>query len=129
MIRVMRCDIEYKQSIVVRTDLQMTKGKLAAQVAHAAVTTVVEILESKDDEWQKWLKCWLEQGQKKVVLKVGSLDELLELAEEARKLHLPVTIIRDAGRTELEPGTITCVAIGPGPAPLVDRVTGRLKLL
>ncbi|HIP65741.1 MAG TPA: peptidyl-tRNA hydrolase [Pyrodictium sp.] len=124
-----KCDVEYKQSIVVRMDLQMSKGKLAAQVAHAAVTTVIEILESRDSEWQAWLKCWLEQGQKKVVLKVENLNELLKLAEEARKLHLPVAIIKDAGRTELEPGTITCAAIGPGPAPLIDRVTGRLKLL
>lgn len=124
-----KCGVEYKQSIVVRMDLQMSKGKLAAQVAHAAVTTVIEILESRDSEWQAWLKCWLEQGQKKVVLKVENLNELLKLAEEARKLHLPVAIIKDAGRTELEPGTITCAAIGPGPAPLIDRVTGRLKLL
>lgn len=124
-----KCDMEYKQSIVVRMDLQMSKGKLAAQVAHAAVTTVIEILESRNSEWQTWLKCWLEQGQKKVVLKVENLNELLKLAEEARKLHLPVAIIRDAGRTELEPGTITCAAIGPGPAPLIDRVTGQLKLL
>ncbi|HIC99292.1 MAG TPA: peptidyl-tRNA hydrolase [Pyrodictiaceae archaeon] len=107
----------------------MTKGKIAAQVAHAAVTSVIEVLESKNSEWQAWLKCWLEQGQKKVVLKVENLDKLLKLVEEAKKLHLPVAIIRDAGRTELEPGTITCAAIGPGPAPIIDRVTGRLKLL
>jgi len=107
----------------------MTKGKLAAQVAHAATTTVVEMLKSKDDEWQKWLECWLQQGQKKVILKIAGLNELLRLVEEARKLHLPVAVIRDAGRTELEPGTITCAAIGPGPSPLVDKVTGRLKLL
>lgn len=107
----------------------MTKGKLAAQVAHAAVTSVIEILESKSNKWQVWLKCWLKQGQKKVVLKVEGLDELLKLVEEAKKLHLPVAIIRDAGHTELEPGTITCAAIGPGPAPFIDRVTGKLKLL
>ncbi len=118
-------DHEYKQVIVVRADLKMGKGKLAAQVAHAAVSCVLKALEQK----REWVTEWLRQGQKKVVLKVDSLSELLRIYEQAKSQGLPVVIIEDAGRTQLEPGTITCVGIGPAPADKIDKVTGRLKLL
>ncbi len=120
---------ELKQVIVVRTDLKMGKGKLAAQVAHGAVEAVLTILESGRPEWLEWLREWRRQGQKKVVVRVGSEDELLRVLREARELGLPAVLVVDAGRTQLEPGTKTVVAIGPAPADRVDRVTGRLKLL
>lgn len=116
---------EYKQVIVVRTDLSMSKGKLAAQVAHAAVSCVLEALKRHRD----WIDEWIRQGQKKVILRVNSLEELLSVYNEAEKKGLPVSLIADAGRTELEPGTITCVGIGPAPTKIVDSITGRLKLL
>jgi PTH2 family peptidyl-tRNA hydrolase len=120
---------EYKQVIVVRADLKMSKGKLAAQAAHAAVEAVLEIIDSSHPEWLRWLREWRRLGQKKVVVKVDSEKELLEVYEEARRLGLPASLIIDAGRTELPPGTKTAVAVGPAPARLVDRVTGKLKLL
>ncbi|MEM4928613.1 MAG: peptidyl-tRNA hydrolase Pth2, partial [Acidilobaceae archaeon] len=104
------------------------KGKAAAQAAHASVEVVVEILKSGKKEWKEWLEGWLSQGQTKVVLRVSSERELLEVYEKAKAEGLPVSIVRDAGRTQLEPGTLTAVAIGPAPTHLVDEITGHLKL-
>jgi len=116
---------EFKQVIVVRTDLKMSKGKLATQVAHAAVTCVLKALKTN----KKWVDEWVKQGQKKVVLRVEDLNELLKIYNTARTKKLPVAIIADAGRTGLEPGTITCIGIGPAPSKIIDDITSRLKLL
>jgi len=121
----MKPQFAYKQVIVVRTDIEMSVGKTAAQVAHAAVSAAEEAREEKPE----WLREWLKEGQKKVVLQAASLDELLRLEEKARELGLPTALITDRGLTELEPGTVTCLAIGPAPSDIVDRVTGHLKLL
>ncbi len=120
---------DYKQVIVVRTDLKLSKGKIAVQVAHAAVTLVLNILKANNKLWIKWLNEWLEEGQKKIVLKVKDLNELLDLYNAALKEGLPAVIIRDAGLTEVPPNTITCIGIGPAPAELIDKITGGLKLL
>lgn len=111
-----------------RRDLEMGRGKAAAQAAHASVEAVMEALRSGRREWREWLESWLSQGQTKVVLRVDSEKELLEVYERARAEGLPASLVRDAGRTQLEPGTLTAVAVGPAPAHLVDRVTGSLKL-
>ena len=104
----------------------MSCGKAAAQVAHGAVECFRKAMER--GEWRRWVEEWLEEGQKKVVLAVDSLDELMRLRELAERLGLPNSIIVDAGLTELEPGTVTVLCIGPAPDNLVDAVTGRLKL-
>jgi peptidyl-tRNA hydrolase, PTH2 family len=111
-----------KLSVVVRTDLGMGRGKIAAQVAHAAVTAVLAA-RSTD------LAGWLADGQPKVILRVGSVTELGQIVAAASAAGLPTEIIRDAGRTQLEPGTATCCAVGPADAARVDAVTGGLALL
>ena len=113
---------EYKQSIVLRGDLKLTKGKAAAQAAHASLLSY-----ERAAMWVK--KGWKKQGQKKVVLKVNSLEELYTLKAEADKLRLPSAIIQDAGLTEVPPGTVTAIGIGPASAEQIDRITKHLKLL
>ncbi len=118
----------FKQTIVVRRDLGMGRGKAAAQVAHASCEAVFKILESGDRRWLEWLKGWRSSGQEKVVLRVDSESELIEIYKKAVELGLPASLVVDAGRTQLPPGTKTAVAVGPAPEELVDRVTGHLKL-
>ena len=120
----MKGDFEHKMVIVVRADLGMSPGKMSAQVAHAAVTCV-QFAQSK---MPKEFDAWYREGQRKVVLKTEGLAELRELEKKARSLRLPTALIEDAGMTELPPGTATVLGIGPGPGPLVDKVTGSLPL-
>lgn len=113
---------EYKQCIIVRDDLKLSKGKLAVQVAHAAVSAY----ELAGEEVRN---AWKEGGQKKVALRVANLQELFELKENARRLGLPAALITDAGLTEVQPGTITVLGIGPAEVVELDKLTGHLKLL
>ncbi len=113
---------EYKQAIVVRDDLKLSKGKLAVQVAHAAVSTY-------ECAGEKIRRIWIEEGQKKVVLRVPGLKELYELKEQARREGLPSVLITDAGLTQLPPGTTTVLGIGPAKVEELDKLTGKLKLL
>jgi peptidyl-tRNA hydrolase, PTH2 family len=112
-----------KLALVARTDLGMGKGKLAAQVAHAAVSAALRTQGSAD------FAAWMRDGQPKVVLKVSGEEELLRVCTAATDAGLPVEPIQDAGRTQLEAGTLTCCAIGPATTDQIDRVTGTLSLL
>jgi len=114
----------YKQVILVRTDLKMGKGKTAAQCAHASV----EALEKAKSRNPEWVKGWKETGQAKVVLKVNSEKELIEWKNTLEK-KFPVALIRDAGRTQIEPGSLTALGIGPCPEKEIDKFTQKLKLL
>lgn len=116
---------EYKQAIVLRSDLGMSRGKIAAQSGHAAVAAAEEARR----KYSEWWNAWLKEGQCKIAVKVGSEKELLELEREARELRLPCALITDRGLTELPPGTITCLGIGPAPSNKVDEITGQLSLL
>lgn len=116
---------EYKMVILVRSDLKMSKGKTAVQVAHAAVSAAEEARRSKPEWWQNWMK----EGQKKVALKVSSLEELEFFERKAEEKGLPHAKICDMGLTEVPPGTVTALAIGPAPNELIDQLTGHLPLL
>jgi PTH2 family peptidyl-tRNA hydrolase len=118
-------EFEYKQVIVFRMDLQMSKGKIAAQAGHAAVSAAQDAYVHH----KKWWELWLYEGQKKVALKVPSEKELGELEEAADDLGLPHALIVDRGLTEIPEGSVTCLGIGPAPAGMIDRLTGKLKLL
>jgi len=115
----------YKQVIAVRTDLKMGKGKIAAQVGHAAVSAAEEARKKCSD----WWKAWIAEGQCKIVVKATSEQGLLELEEKAKKSKLPTALIVDRGLTELPPSTITCLGIGPAPSTQIDAITGKLPLL
>jgi PTH2 family peptidyl-tRNA hydrolase len=114
-----------KQVIAARADLKMGKGKLAAQVAHASLGAAEEAMARR----REWYEEWKELGQKKIVVKVQSEDELRDLFKKARAAKLPAALIQDAGLTQLEPGTSTCLGIGPAPEEELDQITGNLKLL
>jgi len=103
----------------------MGKGKIAVQVAHAAVT----VSEQTRVHRPEWWRAWFDEGQCKVVVKVTSESELDKLRREAEAIGLAAAIIHDRGLTQVEPGTATCVGIGPGPGELIDKITGELPLL
>ncbi|MDE1857643.1 MAG: peptidyl-tRNA hydrolase Pth2 [Thaumarchaeota archaeon] len=114
-----------KQAIVVRTDLGMGKGKAAAQVAHASLAAAEAAMQRKGG----WYEAWKEGGQAKIVLKVASESDLRDVFRKAKSAGLPASLIEDRGLTQIEPGSATCVGIGPAPDAEVDAITGKLKLL
>jgi PTH2 family peptidyl-tRNA hydrolase len=115
---------DIKQVIVVRTDLGMGKGKIAAQVGHACVLGAEHVRKSYPEWWSEWWGC-----QEKVVVKVSGIKELQEIKRHAIDLNLPWSEVSDAGHTQLAPGTTTCISIGPATENLIDKITGDLKLL
>ena len=113
----------FKQVIVVRKDLGMRKGKMIAQGAHAALGAVKHAHGSDVETWELG-------GQTKIVVGIESEDGLFEIHEKAsNEGGLPTSLVRDEGRTELEPGTPTAVAVGPAKKEEVDKYTGHLNLL
>lgn len=112
----------YKQAILIRQDLKLPKGKMAAQAAHAAVEAV---LKSSDDLIKRWRK----EGMAKIALKVADQKELYKFIQIAKDEGLVTAVITDAGKTVVEPGTVTCAAIGPDKEEMVDSVTKNLKLM
>jgi len=113
---------EYKQCIVVRSDLNLSKGKCAVQASHASV--LAYNLAKRSDKSD-----WLRSGQKKVALKVDTKEELLSLKDDADRMGLPSAIVIDAGLTEIPPGTVTSLGIGPARSDQLDKITSNLKLL
>lgn len=117
--------MSYKMVILVRRDLDMGKGKIAAQVAHAAVECALYAYRKKREVFDPWYS----EGQRKVVLKASDEGELLRYHAIARAQGLITALIKDAGHTQLPPGTITCLGIGPDREERIDEITGGLPLL
>ncbi|XP_058108807.1 uncharacterized protein LOC131251837 [Magnolia sinica] len=115
---------DFKMVLVVRNDLKMGKGKIAAQCSHATLGLYKKLHNKAPKALNRWEMC----GQVKVVLKIESEEDLLILQERAKSLKLPTHITIDAGRTQIAPNSRTVMAI-LGPADMVDDVTGGLKLL
>ncbi len=116
---------EVKQAILVRNDLDMSKGKTAAQVAHAALMSYFEA----EKKYKKIAEEWLRTGQRKIVLKVNDEKEMKRLFEAFKYKGIPCALVSDAGLTELPPGTVTALGIGPWVKEEIDKLTSALKLL
>ena len=115
--------MKYKMCIVVREDLKMSPGKMAVQVAHGCVGLIQSIIPNSSI-----VSKWFLEGQKKIVLRVPNLAALEKVEAKADSLELPNYRVEDFGLTELEPNTVTCLAIGPADDATMKPVTGRLKL-
>lgn len=114
--------MEMKQVIIVRADLKMSKGKVAAQVSHASVDCILKSHKDLIEEWRG-------QGMKKIILKVKGQKELGKYKQLAEDNNLITGMITDAGHTEIAPGTVTCLGIGPDDEKKIDKVTGELPTL
>ena len=111
-----------KQAIVLRKDIKMSIGKQISQACHASIAA---FLKTSEKDRNKWVK----EGMKKIILKVSSENELKNLFRKANKENMPCELIADKGLTQVEPGTITALGIGPEKSEKIDKITGKLKLL
>ncbi len=114
-----------KQSIVVRKDLGMGQGKQVAQGSHASLSSFLKVQHENPEIANRWL----EEGQKKICLKVDGERELVEMFQKCKDAGIPCELIQDAGHTQLDPGTKTAFAAGPWNEEQLDKLLGKLKLL
>lgn len=113
--------MSFKQAIIVDQDLELSKGKLAAQAAHASLGAYRKAHSDAISSWEG-------QGEKKVILEVGD-NSLKDLKRQAERNKIPAHIVKDAGRTEVKPGTVTALGLGPEEDSKIDTITGSLKLI
>ena len=113
----------------------MGTGKIAAQVAHAGVgNNIVTLglfryrLKGKP-YYKKALKAWDEFGSKKIVLRAKNFDELEEIHKKCKLKGIPSLLISDAGHTQVDPGTVTVLGIGPEISEKLNKITGDFKLM
>lgn len=111
-----------KQAIVLRRDIKMSVGKQISQACHASVSA---FLKSSSEDREEWVR----EGMKKIILKASGEKEIMNLFRLAKKERLPSELIYDAGLTQVEPGTLTALGIGPAKDSKIDGITGKLKLL
>jgi len=111
-----------KQVIVVRRDLDWSKGKLAAHCSHAAVGAAMLVDPEVARKWNR-------EGGMKIVVRVNDLKEFQAVYKKVKTAKLPHFLVKDAGKTQLKRGTVTALGIGPVDSKKVDKITGKLKLL
>ncbi|KAM3550255.1 hypothetical protein MY1884_008346 [Beauveria asiatica] len=106
-------------------------GKIAAQCSHATLACYKALAGNADPDSteRKMLARWEKYGQAKIAVQVKSQDEMLQLCRKARGMGLTAEVVKDAGRTQIEAGSMTVLGVGPAPRSLIDEVTGHLKLL
>ena len=132
---------KYKLAIIMRTDLEMGKGKMCVQSGHASILAFKNSMKYEGEgpsalyTINENFRNWFDEGQFKAVVKcpdypqIGQYNALTHLMESANQLGLPVVEVRDFGKTQVDPNTLTCIAIGPALCEGVDKVTGGLSLL
>ena len=114
-----------KQVIVIRTDLGMSKGKMCSQSSHASLISFENCRRaSKDLAYE-----WFHECMAKIVVRVESEQQLLDVYNQAINAKLPCALIKDAARTQLDEPAYTCVGIGPSDETEIDKITKNLKLL
>jgi PTH2 family peptidyl-tRNA hydrolase len=119
-----------KQAIVVRKDLKMDCGKIAGQVAHASVRALWFLeIEYGEKKAQEMLDKWAEDGEVKIILKVRSEEEILQIKEKCESLGVHNALVHDTGKTQIKPNTLTTIGIGPDEDEKIDEITRGLKLL
>lgn len=117
--------MEIKQVILVRRDLKMPKGKMAAQVGHGCVDCALLAKKNKNQIFNEWY----ESGMKKVVLYVENLDEMIKFKNIFDRENIINSMIKDAGRTCFSQPTITVLAVGPEKEEELDKFVKDLKLV
>ena len=121
--------MEYKQAILIRTDLGMSKGKMCAQAAHASLEATLKVISTDKLLKKDIFKKWKDQGMKKVVLSVADKSMLFKYKDLAERDGIRTSAIKDAGMTEIAAGTFTAIGIGPDEVKKIDKITGNLKSL
>ncbi len=116
---------EIKQAIILRSDLEMSRGKVAAQAAHASLMSYFQA--EKIDK--AVAKEWLGTGEKKIVLKVSDEESLVKLFRAFEFRGVPCALVTDAGLTEIPPGSKTALGVGPWQSSKINEFTSGLKLL
>jgi peptidyl-tRNA hydrolase, PTH2 family len=122
LVSANRYDAAMKQVLVVNSSLALPPGKLAAQVAHASIGAFLSAAPGQQ-------RSWLEAGMPKIVLDGATAEFIADLQQRAQDAGLPAFLVRDAGKTVVAAGTVTCLGIGPAPVAEIDALTGALSLL
>ncbi|CAF1215243.1 unnamed protein product [Rotaria magnacalcarata] len=115
---------EYKLVLVVRNDLKMGQGKIAAQCSHATLACFQKACEKIPDA----VDTWFFGGQAKVVCKCESDDDLEQLRRQAKFKGLTTCLVRDVGQTKVDAGRRTVLGIGPAPSRLINDIIRQLKI-
>uniref|UniRef100_A0A1B6BZ53 peptidyl-tRNA hydrolase n=1 Tax=Clastoptera arizonana TaxID=38151 RepID=A0A1B6BZ53_9HEMI len=112
-------------ALIIRSNVNMGKGKLCAQIGHAAVSCYEKALKKEP----AIINAWEKENEPKMVLRITSEKELYDLLDQAYNKDLVYCVIRDAGRTQLDEGTVTAAGIGPGDTKKIMEIVGHLKPL